>query len=403
MADRAFDVIVVGGGAAGLVASIAAKKNGAKTALIEKNIRVGKKILATGNGRCNLSNTCIGEPRGASQYNNPSFVKPILERMSCEGIRSVFNDLGLLTITDKSGWVFPRTRTANTVVDVLMEEIERLDIPVYTGEEAIGIRSSEDGFRVETSMTGYSCRSLVLTCGVQPILRSFDYLRFIEPAPILGPLKTDTNPIRGLDGIRVVSRILLTDGVDLLSWQDGELLFRDYGVSGIAVFNLSRFAKPGHKLYIDFFPEMDENELKSLLSDRMERFQGNLSLAELLSGMLHSRVIHAIVRKANLKLSDKMDDAVLTALVFYLKAFSIDVLETPAKGQAQVTRGGLDTADFNPETLSAYRKQNLFAAGESLDIDGPCGGFNLHWAWASGLTAGANAALTSRNQRERLG
>ena len=395
MPNRDSDVIVIGGGAAGLMAAISAARHGAKVTLIEKNLRLGKKILATGNGRCNLSNTSIGKPESFLQYNKPDFVSSILQRIDCGAIRACFDDFGLMTVTDKSGWVFPRTRTAQTVVDVLMNEIDRLDIAAFAGQEATGINSYENGYRVDAGGGIYSARALVLACGVESLLKSFHILHLVESQPVLGPLKTELDPIRGLDGVRAVCRIYLTEGKDIVSWQDGELLFRDYGLSGIAVFNLSRFAKPGYTISIDFFPELDRDKLEVLLEKRWDRAD-KCHAALLLTGMVHSKIVQAVLRKSGIRAQEDLDAEKLRSLVYHLKAFKLKVVGCPTKELAQVTRGGLSTEDFDPQTLATFDQPHLFAAGECLDVDGACGGFNLHWAWASGLTAGeygAKAAL----------
>ena len=385
------DIIIVGGGAAGLTAAIVAAHRGARVSIFEKNIRVGKKILATGNGRCNMSNTLIGKPEGMSHYNHPAFVAPVLSRFDCAVVRSFFEDLGLMTVVDKKGWVFPRTRTANTVLDVLLREINSLPITTYTGQEVIGIHEAEDEYRVEAAGTSHTGRVLILSCGVAPVLSTLHLYPLVSPTPVLGPLKTDTESVRGLDGIRAVCRIYLTEGDEIISWQDGELLFRDYGVSGIAVFNLSRYARRGQSLSIDFFPDHDVPALETLLRRRREKSR-RASTQEVLTGMLHSRVIQAVLRKSGVKASSEPDDAALRRLANIMKAFQLKVTEGPARDQAQVIRGGLSTEDFDPGTLMCLSKPRLFAAGECLDVDGSCGGFNLHWAWASGLVAGEGAA-----------
>lgn len=378
-----------------MMAAITAAKQGARVVLVEKNIRMGKKLLATGNGRCNLSNTHIGDEESLLRYNRPDFVAPVLRRFDCDGVRAVFEELGLLTVVDKKGWVFPRTRTANSVVDVLVNEIERLGITAFIGQEATGVMAYDGGYRIDASGDIISAKSLVLACGVEPLLRSFAVLPMAAPQPVLGPLKTVPDPIRGLDGVRAVCRVLLTEGSEILSWQDGELLFRDYGVSGIAIFNLSRFARAGHVLSIDFFPEFSVEELESMLLRRCSKAKRNPA-ALVLTGMLHSRIIQAVLRMSKIRAHESLDAEKLKRLAYNLKAFNLSIIDGPPKEQAQVTRGGLVAESFNPATLEAIMQPRLFAAGECLDVDGPCGGYNLHWAWASGLVAGecgAKAAL----------
>jgi len=360
--------------------------------VIEKNIRIGKSILATGNGRCNLSNAMIGKPEGLQQYNCADFVAPVIKLFDSTSIRMFFYEIGLLTIVDKNGWVFPRTQSANTVLDVIMKEIERLPITCYTGQEIIGLRISEEGYRLETTSASYSARSLILACGVEPLITAFAFLDTITPLPILGPIRCDVDSIRGLDGIRVTCKVSLMDKDRIIASEDGELLFRDYGVSGIAVFNLSRFAKPGQSLFIDFFPELTEKDLLNILEKRLARYP-DMNTADLLTGMLHSRIIQALIRKSRATTSQGSEQGLLYQLAKTMKHYELKVTGGPLKDHAQATRGGLRTTNFNPETLAATKQAGLFACGECIDVDGPCGGYNLHWAWASGLVAGEQAAL----------
>ena len=391
MPNRTSDVIIIGGGASGIVAALAAGQAGAKVTVLEKNIRVGKSILSTGNGRCNISNSTIGKPESFLQYNNPEFVSTILKRYDSTSIRLFFYDLGLLTIVEKNLWVFPRTQSANTVLDVLLKEMERLAVNCYTGQEIIGLRISEEGYRVETTTASYSAKALILACGVEPLLTAFAFLNTASSTPILGPLKTDVDPIRGLDGVRVNAKVSLMDGEKVIASEEGEILFRDYGVSGIVIFNLSRHAKPGHTLSIDLFPELTERDLLNTLEKRLTR-RPDLNADELLTGMLHSRIIQAVIRKSKSRTNQGLDQGMLYPLAQSMKKYQLKVTGGPSKDQAQVTRGGLGTDSFNPETLEAKNQAGLFACGECLDIDGPCGGYNLHWAWASGLVAGEQAA-----------
>jgi len=391
MPNRTSDVIIIGGGASGLSAAIAAGRSGAKVAVLERNIRVGKSILATGNGRCNISNSTIGKPDSLLQYHNAEFVSPVIKRYDSTSIRLYFFDLGLLTIVDKNGWVFPRTQSANTVLDVIMKEVERLSVSCYTGQEIIGLRISEEGYRVETTSASYSARSLILACGVEPLLTAFAFLDTVLPTPILGPLKTDIDPIRGLDGVRVTCKVDLKDGDRTVASEEGEILFRDYGVSGIAIFNLSRFAKPGQYLYMDFFPELTERDLEAMLEKRLTK-RPEMNSNDLLTGMLHSRLIQAIVRKSKNRINQASEQNMLYPLVQAMKKYQLKVTGGPIKEHAQAMRGGLGINNFDPVTLAAIKQTGLYACGECIDVDGPCGGYNLHWAWASGLVAGERAA-----------
>jgi predicted Rossmann fold flavoprotein len=418
----ASDVLVVGGGAAGLVAAVVAARAGAAVTLLERGERVGKKILATGNGRCNLSNTAIEGTSGSAYYNNPGFVAPTLERYGCEATRAFFEELGLLTIADERGWVFPRTRSANSVLDVLWGQVQRLGVEVHTGCAArrlsTGARDVRGGhdvhdvrdengendknggrgrLLVETGERDFVARAVVLACGVTPELEALACQQTLEPTPILGPLKTTTEPLKGLDGVRVNCRVRLLDEHTCVEEETGEVLFRSYGVSGIAIFNLSRFASPGQELSLDLFPEFTEAELTTLLAERLRMLAGSLrssvelSAADFFGGMLPARLVSVVLRATGLRPAATLEPAALPRLAHALKDYRLVVRGGPTEAQAQVTRGGLDPQRFDPAALESRTCPGLFAAGECLNIDGPCGGFNLHWAWSSALIASTAA------------
>jgi predicted Rossmann fold flavoprotein len=406
MAVREADVVVVGGGAAGLVAAVAAARGGTSVILIEGNERVGKTILKTGNGRCNLSNTAIEGAGGAAPYNHPAFVAPALGRYGCEAVRGFFADLGLLTVADAQGWVFPRTRVANSVLDVLLGEARRLGVDMHVGHAAQDVtrdraRAHGPSFIVTTAQERFAGRALVCACGVVPLLAAVGPHSVLPPQPVLGPLRTNTVPIKGLDGIRAGCRIRLLDegaasgGAAVLAAEDGEVLFRSYGISGIAAFNASRLAQAGHSLSLDFFPELPLDGLTALLAERRQR-RPDAAAASLLDGMLHSRLAQAVLRclggTAEAGAEAGAEAIPLPRLAALLKDYRLTVTGGPTSAQAQVTRGGLATEGFDPQSLQSRLVPGLFAAGECLDVDGPCGGFNLHWAWASGLVAGEGAA-----------
>jgi predicted Rossmann fold flavoprotein len=410
------DVLVVGGGAAGLVAAIAAAYTGASVAVIEQGSRVGQTILKTGNGRCNLSNTTIEGPESAARYHNPAFVAPTLERYGCEAIRAFFSDLGLLTVIEGGDRVFPRTRSANSVLDVLRGEATRLGILIFNDYEAKHIETFDSGCRVACQTGFFTGGSVVLACSVAPLLDSLAGFSTVPSRPVLGPLRTEKPPLKGLDGVRAQCRVTLYDGEGAVAREGGELLFRDYGVSGIVVFNLSRFAEAGQTLSLDFFSELTVEEMESLLIERWER-NPCVQAGEFLSGMVHARIAQALAGAVGLKADARMDtrakdgtDArmedgmdtrakgnMLAKMAGILKDYRLTVTAGPDRTRAQAIRGGLAIEGFDPATLRSRLCPRVFAAGECLDVDGPCGGFNLHWAWASGLVAGENAGLVSRN------
>jgi predicted Rossmann fold flavoprotein len=391
------------------MAAIAAARVGASVLIVEKENRVGKKILATGNGRCNLSNTAIRGEDAPIRYNQPAFVASVLKRYDCDAIRSLFEELGLLTTVDEGGWVFPRTRSANSVLAVLLNEAKRQKVGIQTGWEALRARATKEGngFLVGAEGKSVSAGALVMACGARTAATLCADIPSVCPASILGPLRTESGPLKGLDGIRVRCLIRLLDAGVLVAQERGEVLFRRYGVSGIAVFNLSRFAMPGQELSVDFFPEYAKAEFRSLLTERWygwlcgrPRRRPSVLAGEFLDGLLHTRLAQAVLCRAEARVADEVGKSLLDDLAGVMKDYRLVITDGPDVAQAQVTRGGFALSGFDPMTLQSLVWPRLFAAGECLDVDGPCGGFNLHWAWASGLVAGQQAGKSISHQAD---
>ena len=368
-------VAVVGGGAGGLAAAITAAREGAEVTIYERQNRVGKKLLKTGNGRCNLTNEQIAP----EAYNHPDFVAPVLSGCGSAELISFFRSLWLWTVSDSEGRVYPRSDTAASVLDVLRlgcaaagaEELCSREVTELFRDAAEWRLRFQDGSETRADAV------ILSTGGGTALAKSLGH-RLVPFSPVLCPLKTDTAPIRGLSGLRIRARVRLLDGETELCREDGEVLFRDYGVSGIVILNMSRLARWGHTLSLDLLPELSEAELAAALRER------TLPREELFTGVFHRRVGEA-VRRAALSGSPE-------ALARCIKDFRLSVQGPGDAAAAQVTRGGADVRGFDPATLASRLCPGLYMVGEALDIDGRCGGFNLHWAFASGLAAGRSAA-----------
>lgn len=373
-------VAIIGGGGAGLAAAVASSEAGASTVILEKNGRVGKKLLTTGNGRCNMTNLAVS-PNG---YSQPGFVAGILSRFGCGELRGHFEKLGLWSRADAEGRVYPISDSSASVLDVLRRACAERGATERCGFEAVSVSASDGGFVVASrSGDAIGADAVIVATGGGATLLSQAGHPIVPFSPVLCPLATDIATIRGLSGLRRRCRATLTRGGTVLAEETGEVLFRDYGVSGITVFDLSRFASSGDELYLDLMPDMDEALLSLRLAERASNHP-DWAGAEFLTGIFHKRVAQAILKAAGAADPDSLCRAI--------KHFRLQVTGTGDEKQAQVTRGGADISGFSPLTLESMLSAGLYAAGETLDIDGRCGGYNLHWAFASGFTAGEHAA-----------
>jgi len=410
-------VLIVGGGAAGLCAAVAAARLGSDVTLIEAGPRVGKKILASGNGRCNLTNLAVV----SAAYNAPGFVAPVLVRHGGDAIRRFFGDMGLLTCADTEGRVYPTTNVANSVLDVLRLECERLGVEERCEHEAVHLNAPAGTSRVSVTLAGgetLAGDALVVTTGGGNRLLAGIGHQLVPCTPVLAPIATATESIRGLSGVRVrCAASLLGEECDVdsaapgaplearpavVATERGELLFRDYGVSGVMVFDLSRHLEGGRILSIDFFPEHSAEKLLGLLRARRSAL-GWRTAATFFDGMLQRRVVQAVLRAADVSAASCAAEFPCERLALILKDFRLPVVGVGDPRQAQVTRGGAALDGFDPHTMASHAAEGVFAAGEVLDVDGPCGGYNLHWAWVSGIVAGESAARFALGERPASG
>lgn len=388
-------VLVIGAGAAGLSAAITAARRGVPVTLFEASSRVGRKILASGNGRCNLSNLSISP----AAYNHPDFVEPALGTHTCEDICGFFGTLGLLTSPDSEGRVYPVTNAASSVLDVLRYECAHLGVDVRCGVEVTRVsrQPGPEGFTVWSQDGGaVQGESIVVATGGGSLLADLGH-EMVSTVPVLGPIRTETEPIRGLSGVRVRCAATLFVGVDehnhggeVVATERGELLFRDYGVSGIMVFDLSRFLDEECAISIDLFPDWSGEELEAMILQRRAALSWRTA-ETLFVGMLHDRVARAVLRAGKIRSDTPVLQLEHRGLAVLLKDLRLKVVGIGEPKQAQVTRGGASVTGFDPLTMGSRHVDGLFAAGEVLDVDGRSGGFNLHWAWASGIMAGDGA------------
>ena len=396
-------VIIIGGGASGLIAALtAAGDKNRRVIILERQQRIGRKLLATGNGRCNLTNT------GASPENYhgevPDFAAAALEKFPPKAALDYFRSLGLVTVEEYGGRVYPLSDYANSVLDVLRFALDQAGVELRCSCSARELRRESGGWAVVTDGETLHADKLIVACGgcagakLGGVSDGYELLKPLGHKrtglyPSLVQLLTEPEYPRALKGVRADCRLRLLSGEELLKESRGELQFTDSGLSGPAAFDISRAASTGGKglsVSADFFAEYSAGDVAAMLSLRRKNLP-ELDTADILTGMLHNRLGRMLVKYAALDANaplKTLSPAQLGALARACKDFRLKLLGTAGFDNAQVTAGGIRTGGFNPETLESWFMPGLFVCGELLDIDGDCGGYNLQWAWASGRLAG---------------
>ncbi len=394
------NVCVIGGGAAGMLAALTAAENGHRVLLLERQSRVGRKLLATGNGRCNLSNYHVSP---AHYHGGAGFCDFALSQFDVGETLQYFASLGLLTVSEASGRIYPMSNMAGSVLDVLRYALERPEIDLQTGQTVTAIRKMPEGFSVKTETDTFSAQRLILAAGGaagSKVGGGMDGYRLAKSLghhrtalyPSLVQLKTDPTYPRALKGVKAQCGISICRGSQVLARNSGEVLFTEYGVSGPAIFDLSRSVSAGGSdltCLLNFFPDWEEAEVLHWLSQRQAAMAAH-EASTLLTGSCHTRLGQMICKSAgftNQRAAGLTRDD-LRRIARQATHFALPITGTCGFDQAQVTAGGLDTSEFDPRTLQSRLVPGLYACGELLDIDGDCGGYNLQWAWSSGRLAG---------------
>lgn len=391
MKNERIDIAVLGAGASGFAAAIAAARRGCRTVLFEATGRVAQSIKVTGDGRCNIANASTD----ASAYRNPSFAARAFNACSPEDAIAFLESCGLLLREETAGRLYPQANKSTSVIDALRLSAQRAGVREVCGKRAVRIEQCASGWRVAFADTSaVECASVVVAVGGSLDAHLLPQgLPVLPMTPVLGPLATDSAPLRGLDKVRAKCA-LTAHGVR----EDGEITFRSYGISGIAAFNASRLVEPGDSLSIDFLPHMAAQDSLPYLRQRADALQPRTWM-ELTCGILLPLVAHAVLRAAKLRDDDAVRAESLPRLDAALRAFSLTVRGIGDARLCQVHRGGVDCACMDASTMQATGQPGLHVTGEAVDMDAPCGGYNLHWAWVSGIIAGAHAAETVQGGR----
>ncbi len=386
-------VLIIGGGASGMMAALTASEKH-EVILIERQSRMARKLLATGNGRCNLTNRNLS----CSNYHgeDAGFCRFALENFDVEQTLAYFYSLGLLTVTEPDGRVYPCSDSANSVADVLRLPLEqRENVTIVTGSEILSLSRKKGKFIAVSQEQSFEADCAIVCAGGVAggklggtdlgyrLLSSFGHSR-TKLYPSLVQLRTETTYVRALKGVRCEAQVRCGSQM-----RRGEVQFTDYGISGPIIFEMSRSIREGDELCLDLLPDVSAQELENMLLCRAQAMP-KLKAEDLLTGLLHNRLGRTILRACGCSLEaaciDLKDNFSLIADC--IKRFSLRVTGSMGMDQAQVTAGGIKTSEFRPDTLESRLCKGLYAAGEVLDIDGDCGGYNLQWAWSSGRLAG---------------
>lgn len=395
---------IIGAGASGMAAALAAAENeNVQVILMERQAKVGKKLSATGNGRCNLTNLHAME--GGYHGNAPEFVQPAMKAFDVDKTLNWFEDLGLYTVAEDSGRVYPYSDQASSVVDVLRFALDKPNIQLMMGFEVTKLKKVDGGFRVESNGETIFCDKLIVACGGlagtklggsmfgYKFLRGFGH-KCTKLRPTLVQLKSNWSGCAAVKGVRANCHAAIYHNGQLHAESTGELQLTEWGLSGPVMFEISRDACQGlgeWKCVLDFLPDMDLDKLQQML---LRRRDTNWRAEDLLTGILHTRLGKTLTQAAGISgyvPIAQLEAEEIAEVARTVKHFEVMLTEPLGMDSAQVTAGGVLTEEFNPETMESKLVPGLYACGEVLDIDGDCGGYNLQWAWSSGRVAGLHA------------
>ena len=402
-----FDCIVIGGGASGMMAAITAAKNGLNTGILEHSDRVGKKILQTGNGKCNITNIAL--EKDCYLCDDKDFVMDIIDLFNVSDTIDFFQSLGIYP-KSKNGYIYPNSEQASSVLDVLRLEIEHQKVSINTDIDIINIGKTDDMFKINTTKGQFTCKKLIIATGSNAAPKSgsdgsgYKLAKalghsIIKPLPALVQLKSDLTFCKMMSGVRSEGKVQLMVDDELVASDTGEVQYTDYGISGIPVFQISRFAviavdsKRKTEVVIDMLPLINESDLLDMLKNRIVN-DGYKTMEQFLIGMLNKKLAGAVLKRVNINLNDIASNKVdsLEKIVAMIKAFVVPINGFNSFENAQVCSGGVKTSEIDSKTMQSQIVNSLYFAGEVVDVDGICGGYNLQWAWSSGYVAGMQAS-----------
>lgn len=402
---RTYDAIIIGGGAAGLMCAISAKQknSGKRIAIIERNDRVGKKLLATGNGRCNLTNENINTLRYSGSFSKQA--EKIFMKYTTEHLIDIFSELGLMTYADNEGRYYPVSRHASAVLDVLRFAYDRLGIDILLRQNIRTLKKQKDKFIVRTESEEFSSDKLIIACGSKAAPKlggnssGIDYLKnlghTVYPfSPALCPIKVKSDILKSLKGIRAAALATLYDenGKKIKS-EYGEVQFADNALSGICIFNLSVYAQKNYEISLDLLNNISYSELLYTMNKSKELFSRQ-TIDNIFTGIFQKRITQAILKMSGVsdfsRLCSDLNEKEIKAICSIVKSMIFKITDKESFDKAQCALGGVKGSEINENTMQSKIVNGLYIIGEAVDICGECGGYNLHFAFSSGHLAGEN-------------
>lgn len=400
------DVAIVGGGASGLVAAISLARQGKEVVILERNPRIGKKILVTGNGRCNYTNVDLVY----EDYNHPAFVQNVLNQFGVQDTLSFFEDLGIVPKVEKEGKTYPYSEQASSIVDVLLYEIEQLGVQVLT-ETLITEVKKKTHFEIYSNQKLIiQAKKVLLATGGKAMPQSgSDGIGYqlakslghtIEPLfPTIGKVVCDFPYLKHLDGLKLETQVDLVVDNQIVQSEFGDTLFTSYGISGPTILDCSRKVgvalqeKKPCRFDIALVNHLDKNTLYQRFMNR-----SHIAIDQALIGLIHKRLIPVVLTLSSIEpknsLIQNLSPQNITKLIQLLLKLELNIIGLRGFEEAQATAGGVSIHEVDSTTLQSKIVPGLYFSGEIIDIDGRCGGFNLQWAWSSGIVA-ANAIARS--------
>ena len=401
-------VAVIGGGASGMMAAVTAASEGARVILLEHKDRIGKKILSTGNGRCNFTN--IHQEPICYHSEDPLFPWEVVEKFNAQAVISFFLQLGVYS-KNRNGYIYPNSDQASAVLDAFRMELDRLKVEIRTGVECREIRPGKKGFTILTDQEPVRADRVILCAGSKaaPTTGSdgsgYDLAkklghRILPVLPALTALKCEEKFFKSIAGVRANGSVSIWSGGECIAKDTGEIQLTDYGISGIPVFQVSRYAskllyeKKETDAVLDFMPDFTKTQTDAFLRARAKT-RPDKSAEMFLIGLFHKKLCDLWIRLSEIprqRKAGELTEDEIARLTDLIKEFRVRVRETNPYDKAQVCCGGVDTREVDPETLESVYVPGVYFAGEILDVDGMCGGYNLTFAWASGYVAGKAAS-----------